>query len=994
MGTKATKIIDLNLFSGSSERLRQVAGGYYRDAAGTGEITFFDADITTNINGVESAEYTEIDSSTNTILPRIRYVSRLNVDEAQGFESDEEWKTFIIGGIYDNRRTYGGIYNERVYADHYNTSSLPLLPREIINIPSEEPSLSLTTEYYNYYPTFQTEVGNLNSELQAPNFYLLDSASYLVPNNETGIVQSRYQYTNLKEYLTSSYIEAPKSVDTRMENIFVLDREVLTQNNDTRLDTTDLLAHGGFDSDLSSLYSLMPCGNKLFIDESMTKSRSDYTKIIQDHNFETKFIKLLKEVFQGESRLQTSTVNFAVNTDATVSTGILTGSLETTTTVPVRLVDAPTMLLYSYRNPTSETQNISIINSSSYTDQEDYAMDTTGIYRYENTSASLGVLNQFASTISNKFQDAISREGITNLESLLNEANVDKHYETVAFRIEKIGGGPTGDSNTENTVQNIWLFNRDNEGALTYLDTQVKYDTEYTYKIYKYDIVQGYKYQLSDAVVTRQIATEGEGTDKVYCLEFYDPFTGQTTPQLFSDENLRSQYILSGTLSNSRDEKFETAEEKVQQIRDSYLAALNSFTGRFQVLQKSLFQSFFGYTIQINPIGTEKRVRPTPVVSFANGEYRVTEPSRGFRYDSLIEEIDDYISNSSIVDANLLIVLNVLKELLLDSIAMIDELKEFVNNELNPLALQLSEIRTYVNSLASIAQINSTYSHLADFNVTVEPSLKIIEIPLEEKSMRIVDHPPNDFVVTPHHLLDQSNRLAFYCKYDTFSQNAVTYPPTLNATDEANRDAYLEGNDFIAISEQTQESVSRPRFIEVYRTTEKPESYEDFSGNLRRTIDLRQTNGDIPTDHLFVERVRENLTYYYAFRAVNENGVAGQMSPVIESELVNDGGYVYGRFEQHGEEDLAMVNTKQPLLAFKKLINIVPNIQHLELDTSNADLGEPSSTQIEQINLGSSNLTDPLITSDSNRYFKIRLTSKKTGRKLDINIGFKKEVRK
>jgi hypothetical protein len=260
--------------------------------------------------------------------------------------------------------------------------------------------------------------------------------------------------------------------------------------------------------------------------------------------------------------------------------------------------------------------------------------------------------------------------------------------------------------------------------------------------------------------------------------------------------------------------------------------------------------------------------------------------------------------------------------------------------------------------------------------------------------MRIVDHPPNDFVVTPHHLLDQSNRLAFYCKYDTFSQNAVTYPPTLNATDEANRDAYLEGNDFIAISEQTQESVSRPRFIEVYRTTEKPESYEDFSGNLRKTIDLRQTNGDIPTDHLFVERVRENLTYYYAFRAVNENGVAGQMSPVIESELVNDGGYVYGRFEQHGEEDLAMVNTKQPLLAFKKLINIVPNIQHLELDTSNADLGEPSSTQIEQINLGSSNLTDPLITSDSNRYFKIRLTSKKTGRKLDINIGFKKEVRK
>lgn len=986
MGTKATKIIDLNLFSGSSERLRQVAGGYYRDAAGNGEITFFDADIVTNINRVESTEYTEIDSSTSTILPRIRYVSRLNVHEEQGFESDEEWKTFIIGGIYDNRRTYGGIYNERVYADHYNTSSLPLLPREIINIPSEEPSLSLTTEYYNYYPTFQTEVDNLDSVLEAPNFYLLSSASYLRPSENTGSTQSRYQYSDLAEFLTDGYINLTKSLDTRMENIFVLDREVLTQNNGTRLDTVDLLAHGGFDSDLSSLYSLMPFGNKLFIDASMTKSRSDYTAIIQNHNFETKFIKLLKEVFQGESRLQTSTVNFAVNTDATVSTGILTGSLETTTTVPVRLVDAPTMLLYSYRNPTSETQNISIINSSSYTDQEDYAMDTAGIYRYENTSASLGVLNQFASTISNKFQDAISREGITNLESLLNEANVDKYYETVAFRIEKIGGGPTGDSNTENTVQNIWLFNKDNTDALTYFDTQVKYNTEYTYKIYKYDIVQGYKYQLSDAVVTRQIATEGEDTDKVYCLEFYDPFTGQTTPQLFSNEDLRTQYLLSESLSLTIESKLEDVEDRRAEIRFSYNTTQDSFRNQSQ---KNLFANYFGSGISQVP-----REYATLEVS-DTGEYSINQPpARRRSYNNLIQQLEEFISSSGSPTSDEMVVAVALLDYLEEVLTKLDTLIGFIDNEVNPLVLQLSEIGTYVNSLASNSQINSSYSHLADFNVTVEPSLKIIEIPLEEKSMRIVDHPPNDFVVTPHHLLDQSNRLAFYCKYDTFSQNAVTYPPTLNATDEANRTAYLEGNDFIAISEQTQESVSRPRFIEVYRTTEKPESYEDFSGNIRRTIDLRQTNGDIPTDHLFVERVRENLTYYYAFRAVNENGVAGQMSPVFESELVNDGGYIYGRFEQHSEEDLAMVNTKQPLLAFKKLINIVPNIQHLELDTSNADLDESSSTQIDQINLGSSNLTDPLITSDSNRYFKIRLTSKKTGRKLDINIGFKKEVRK
>ena len=45
---------------------------------------------------------------------------------------------------------------------------------------------------------------------------------------------------------------------------------------------------------------------------------------------------------------------------------------------------------------------------------------------------------------------------------------------------------------------------------------------------------------------------------------------------------------------------------------------------------------------------------------------------------------------------------------------------------------------------------------------------------------------------------------------------------------------------------------------------------------------------------------------------------------------------------------------------------------------------------MSQVALGTSAADDLW---DQNKYYKIRLTSKKTGKKIDLNIGFKKEQR-
>lgn len=1041
---KVTKIFDLNLFSGSSELIRQELGGYFYEVGG--DVEFQDAELSSRTltnaaildeSSVRDALQTNISEN---ILPSIRYPVRLRAEDDSGINSDQQWKTYVIGGTYNNVE-YPGMYNEAVYADHSNTSSLPYLPREIVNT-ELQPDVQVTTEYFNYYPVFQDEVDR-NNTTQAPNYYLITSSngilSWVTDRNSS---VSRNRYLEIETYLTSTYISQEKTLNPFLENIFVMSQEgtIFDRNQNRRVwSRSGLLGSTQFDQDLTKLYSLMPFGNKVYFDNSFISTEGQFKNIVNTNEYQVKFLKLLKEVFQGESGLQASPVNFAINTESTGSDGTYSGNIEETRTVSANVVDLLTMMIYAYRNPTSETNNITIIDSGSY--HTDFAFDTTGIYRYENTEKTLSVINDFVEKAKAMFTSAVETESIVSLESFLNQANTDKYFETMAFRVQKIGGQPTGDSNTENTVQNLWFYNQGD--AIEYFDSQVKYDTEYTYKVFKYDIVQGYKYQLSDVLVTRQLATTSSGDESVYCLEFYDPVTGEAAPRLsdlgseFDEtelaESLRLRLERDGFTARLNDliDDLNSARNEADNLQNYILPPLRDMYDRLSRVKSAVSTLGLGLASgYLQPLITEnKRIAPSYSLYFEeamnllvqNYVFVVRHPPRGqedlesvvyfgseaaflyeneapelrpsYQFTTLQIPLDAYdIPTGQIDESQLEEVLLLLGSYISNYEAVLETRLQRVA-DLEQEIRGLEELRDLIlseNSLASRAQINSMFPYLTDFNITIEPSLKIIEIPIDEKRMRIVDHPPNDFVVTPHHLLDQSNRLAFYCKYDTFSMNSVTYPPTLTQQDQDNKNAYLEGHDFLETSEQTQESASPARFLQVYRTNTKPSSYSDFSQSLRNTIDLRQSNGDIPTDHLFMERVKENTKYYYTFRSLNENGISGQFSSIFEAELINDGGYIYSNFVQYTEDDLREPPPKEPLYGFKKLFNIVPNIQHLQLDTSAISFNSSSVSQMSQISLGA-DAEDDLW--DQTKYYKLRLTSKKTGKKIDINIGFKKEER-
>jgi hypothetical protein len=104
---------------------------------------------------------------------------------------------------------------------------------------------------------------------------------------------------------------------------------------------------------------------------------------------------------------------------------------------------------------------------------------------------------------------------------------------------------------------------------------------------------------------------------------------------------------------------------------------------------------------------------------------------------------------------------------------------------------------------------------------------------------------------------------------------------------------------------------------------------------------------------------------------------------IYEAELVDDGGYKFAVFNVHFESELEVKPFNRPIDSFKKLINVVPNIENVILNDEDVDYSDTSENQINNVKFGQSD--DPVW----DKTFKIRLTSKKTGKKIDINLTHK-----
>jgi hypothetical protein len=137
------------------------------------------------------------------------------------------------------------------------------------------------------------------------------------------------------------------------------------------------------------------------------------------------------------------------------------------------------------------------------------------------------------------------------------------------------------------------------------------------------------------------------------------------------------------------------------------------------------------------------------------------------------------------------------------------------------------------------------------------------------------------------------------------------------------------------------------------------------------------------TDCIYEERIQTNQKFYYLFRFINQHFIPGHVSPVVEVELVSDGSYKYTLFDIVGSQEITdEVAVDAPSKPFKKLLQLVPSPAQVVLDDSLVDYGGTAADQITNVVVGNAG------TKVWDKTFKVRLTSKKTGKKIDINVTY------
>lgn len=277
-----------------------------------------------------------------------------------------------------------------------------------------------------------------------------------------------------------------------------------------------------------------------------------------------------------------------------------------------------------------------------------------------------------------------------------------------------------------------------------------------------------------------------------------------------------------------------------------------------------------------------------------------------------------------------------------------------------------------------------------DITFVNRPSVKIVEVTLSNHILRVVEPPPIVPEITFYNEMTSRNKLKIRMEHqdgnivDEYMKKPLR-PFGNNQGYIDKLEQYFSSPNVLVTSGKTSDGV-----YEVYRLEEPPKSYKDFEDALIATVQSNTvySNGESSRNAMFVDMIKHQKKYYYAFRVLTHRGNPSELSPIYVAEMYEDADETFLTFDLYQEPE---IKDSQNIYNMRKYIQIIPNFeQTVPNEQFLLDNHTSAEDAIEDVSLGNEQLQEQLWEyKNKDKYIKLRLESKSSGRKMDINLYFK-----
>ena len=274
---------------------------------------------------------------------------------------------------------------------------------------------------------------------------------------------------------------------------------------------------------------------------------------------------------------------------------------------------------------------------------------------------------------------------------------------------------------------------------------------------------------------------------------------------------------------------------------------------------------------------------------------------------------------------------------------------------------------------AHILVIGASYSASENNETTtavINPSVRIIEVPMFEETCNVIQPPqpvPDIQFINNKH---ERNNLDISIKLNANYYNAEFVP--LEQFETAQNDLVAEYNKLNRRSYFHYET--EHALFEVFKMKEMPKNWDEVDNY--KIAEIRHPTPS--TSVVLNQKIAVGEKCYYVFRSINSHGLLSNPTPIYQIEMKEDADESFLEVEV---VDFVENEKYQSSRTMTKDIQILPSALHTIFDQSQAPVSLGTLRgKAKNLNLG---IAEKPIWG---KKFKFRITSKDTGKKIDINV--------